>query len=332
MIVKGILKIILFYLSILVIGVSCQKSEDPLSNSQKEDYWEIISDINEGFNNIFFIDAKNGWAVGDTGKIKYTNDGGKTWLNQNSETNNTLISVYFINNYKGFAAGYNKTLIYTENGGSTWKGYEIKSGSATIYGSLHSDISDNIYLISNYGEILYSPDAGQTWNYKYKFSDWGYSYLFYPNNSTGFAMKFLGSELQKTTDGGINWITYQLPSPWTGDIFFLNDSYGWVSENWGPSSTIHDSVSFYFTSNGGENWTLLSKLSGISLDKIVFTSIDVGWVTQVTKIYYTNNGGKSWVCQFDNENIGYIREIYFLNNSCGWALTSQGKIIKYSSN
>jgi len=223
-------------------------------------------------------------------------------------------------------------LIYTGDGGNTWKNYEIKSDSATVYGSIHSDMRNNIYLISNYGEIFYSPDVGRTWNCKYKFSDWGYSYLFYPSNTIGFALKFCGSELQKTTDGGINWISYQLPSPWTGDIFFLNDSYGWVSENWLPSSMVHDSVSVYFTSNGGENWTLLSKLSGLSLDKIVFTSVDNGWVTQVTKIYHTNNGGKSWVCQFDNEDIGFIKDMYFHNYVYGWALTSQGKILKYSGN
>lgn len=317
---------------LLLLGLNCLKSKDPLSSTPDEGYWEIISDINEGFNKIFFIDYKDGWVVGDNGKIKYTNNSGKTWLNQDSETNNKLTSVYFIDNYKGFAAGYNKTLIYTGDGGNKWKCYEIKNDIATLYGSIHSDMSNSIYFISNYGEIFYSTDVGQTWNCKYKFNDWGYSYLYYPNNTKGFAMKFSGSELQKTTDGGINWITYQLPSPWTGDIFFLNDNYGWVTENWGPSSMIHDSVSVYFTSNGGENWTLLLKLPGLILDNIVFTSVDDGWVAQVTKIYHTNNGGKSWVCQFDKEGIGFITDMCFLNDMCGWALTSQGKIIKYSNN
>jgi len=78
---KRISKMIIFYLSLLVIGLNCQKSKDPLSNSPEEGYWEIISDINEGFNKIFFIDYKNGWAVGDNGKIKYTSDGGRSCPN-----------------------------------------------------------------------------------------------------------------------------------------------------------------------------------------------------------------------------------------------------------
>ena len=44
----------------------------------------------ENLNAILFRDAKEGWAVGDNGTILYTNDGGVTWLLQESPTRNNL--------------------------------------------------------------------------------------------------------------------------------------------------------------------------------------------------------------------------------------------------
>ena len=325
-----ITKIRMCFFIMLLLLINCQKSKNPLSAMPEEGYWEIISSINNGLNKIFFVDSKNGWAVGDNGKIIYSDNGGKTWQNQNSGTNNKLISIFFIDNKKGFATGYNNTLLYTNDGGNIWNLHNIQSDSSTIYSSIHSDNNNNIWFISNYGEIFFSTNFGQDWSYKYGFNRWGYSYLYFPSNAFGFAMQFHGNELKKTTDGGEIWNTYQLPTQWTGDIYFLNDSYGWFTEDWAPSSAIHDSASIYITTNGGETWIRQTSLSGFSLDNVKFMNIDNGWLSEVTKIYHTTNGGKLWDCQFENKNIGFIKDIYFLNNSNGWALASQGDILKYN--
>ena len=43
---------------------------------------------------IFFLDASMGWAVGENGVILYTTDGGETWKEQMSGTEETLRSVW----------------------------------------------------------------------------------------------------------------------------------------------------------------------------------------------------------------------------------------------
>lgn len=320
------IKNVMFCLIFISI-IGCNK--DPLSNNLQNGSWNIISDISDGMNTIFFIDSKSGWAVGDSGKIKVTGDGGFSWSNQNSVTDNRLVSVYFVDNQTGFSSGVNNTLIYTKNKGDTWESITVASDSTSIYSSLHSDNDNNLYFISNYGEIFYSTNLGQDWNTKYRFNNWGYSYLYFPSNTFGFAMQFAGNEIKKTIDGGNIWNTYQIPSQWTGDICFLNENYGWVTENWAPSSMIHDSVTVYMTTNGGETWVRQSSLPGLTLDNIVFVDSLEGWVSIITKIYYTSNGGKSWIYQFETEDIGFIKDIFFLDNRNGWALTSEGKIIKY---
>ena len=95
---------------------------------------------------------------------------------------------------------------------------------------------------------------------------------------------------------------------------------------------IHESVSIYMTKDGGETWVKQSSLPGLSLDNLTFVDSCEGWVSGITKIYYTFNSGKDWIMQFDSEDIGigYIKKIFFADKDNGWALTSQGKILKYT--
>ena len=66
-----------------------------------------------------FVDASNGWAVGATGKILHTTNGGLNWTAQTSGTTQPLYSVSFINATTGFAAGAFGTMLKTVNGGAT---------------------------------------------------------------------------------------------------------------------------------------------------------------------------------------------------------------------
>ncbi|MCX6563183.1 MAG: YCF48-related protein, partial [Candidatus Aminicenantes bacterium] len=62
---------------------------------------------------LHFADADNGWAVGDSGNIIHTADGGATWAKQNSGTTAPLSGVYFINPGLGWAVGDHQILKYT---------------------------------------------------------------------------------------------------------------------------------------------------------------------------------------------------------------------------
>jgi photosystem II stability/assembly factor-like uncharacterized protein len=321
---------ILTFLILLLFSlfIACKGIISPID---QHGTWRVISNLGDGIRlrSLFFIDSKNGWVVGNNGEIRITMDGGFIWTKQNSETTNNLISAFFIDHQTGFASGHAKTLIGTKNKGETWESITVESDSATIYSCLHVENENNFYFISNYGEIFCSNDLGKNWNRIYSFNDWGYYYLYFTNPLTGFAMPIISSILQKTIDKGVTWHTYDLPAQWTGDIYFLDGNYGWFTENWGPSSMIHDSVSIYMTTNGGETWSLQSSFTGLVLDNINFIDMKRGWVSGIDKIYYTVDSGKSWICQFETEGIGYIDDIFILDNKNGWALTSQGRIIKY---
>ena len=322
---KNVILCLLFF---FIFG--CEKGKIPVSNNFQNGEWNIISSVSGNICTIFFIDSQNGWVVGDSGYVNYTSDGGYTCTNQNSGTKNKLTSVYFLDNQTGFACGYNNTLIYTNNKGDTWIPVQVVSDSGSIYSCIHSDNVNNLYFISNYGEVYWSNDLGESWINKRNFDNWGFSYLDFSNNPTCYAMQFGGKSLYKTTDGGNSWNIYPIPLQWSGDIYFFDKDYGWVTENWAPSSMIHDSTSIYMTTNGGETWIQQSSFYGLTLDNILFVDIFHGWVSDITKIYYTSDSGKTWTCQFESDEIGYIQDIFFVDNNNGWVLTSEGIIIKYS--
>ena len=72
------------------------------------------------FNAVSFADRLHGWAVGAGGRIFITNDGGRSWREQQSNVRADLYDVKFLNAVEGWAVGAEGTLIHTMDGGLRW--------------------------------------------------------------------------------------------------------------------------------------------------------------------------------------------------------------------
>ena len=60
------------------------------------------------------------WAVGDSGTILQTTNGGEEWLLQTSGTIKKLNGLQFIDSDFGFAVGDTGTVLKTTDGGISW--------------------------------------------------------------------------------------------------------------------------------------------------------------------------------------------------------------------
>jgi photosystem II stability/assembly factor-like uncharacterized protein len=78
------------------------------------------SGTTKALHGVHFLDALQGWSVGDTGTILKTVNGGTTWSAQTSGSTQNLRAVYFIDSAIGYAVGFNGTILATINGGTTW--------------------------------------------------------------------------------------------------------------------------------------------------------------------------------------------------------------------
>jgi photosystem II stability/assembly factor-like uncharacterized protein len=77
-----------------------------------------------------FVDAREGWAVGDEGVVWHTIDGGVSWERQPTGSRASLRSVHFLNPYTGWIAGREElphdggsagVLLFTRDGGLKWQ-------------------------------------------------------------------------------------------------------------------------------------------------------------------------------------------------------------------
>src|SRR5437868_2002126 len=83
-----------------------------------------------------FVDANEGWAVGDEGVIWHTIDGGKNWERQPSGVRASLRAVHFLTPFMGWVAGRQElpyaggsagVLLVTRDGGCKWQPVSIST-------------------------------------------------------------------------------------------------------------------------------------------------------------------------------------------------------------
>ena len=72
-----------------------------------------------------FVSSNIGWAVGESGALIKTTNGGETWLVQPTGINNTLSSVDFADENNGIVVGTFGIILRTTNGGISWTDHSI---------------------------------------------------------------------------------------------------------------------------------------------------------------------------------------------------------------
>lgn len=179
------------------------------------------------------------------------------WVRIDSPTNNLLRKIVFADSLNGWACGLNGTIIHTSDGGDSW----------FIQNTNTSDPVIDIHFIDNQK---------------------GYALTWELNNPP------LGTNMLKTTDGGINWIKEFIPieTEFFRSVFFLNEQFGLIGDRF-----------TYYTTNGGTNWNLSQRDSDI-VANLPFHQIQMlndslgfacgGVLDNAGIIWKTTDGGRNW--------------------------------------
>jgi photosystem II stability/assembly factor-like uncharacterized protein len=187
--------------------------------------------------------------------------------------------------------------------------------------------------------------------------NWDISILSYPftevhfiNNQEGFAgggssdFHSMSGDLFKTNDGGVTWEINLTPGSMVKSCQFVDFKTGYVlSEGMWAGSHI------YKTTNAGTDWKIIFDENSIRGDNF-FTGTDMVFVDENTAYavgYYwdgtfnnaailaTVNGGNDWeiIWQYPSTEAKMYRlnSIHFLNKDIGYAVGTNGMIVKFNT-
>ena len=117
-------------------------------------------------NKVLLLDAakagKRFVAVGERGRILYTDDDGQSWKVAATPVLTTLTSVAFADDKNGVVVGHRGTVLLTQDGGTTWRGTKVDAKEQAALLAVRMDGEHGI-AVGAYGAYLETLDAGRTW-------------------------------------------------------------------------------------------------------------------------------------------------------------------------
>ena len=160
---------------------------------------------------VFFINGKQGWAVGHDAVILYTEDRGETWNLQYSdpESETPLMDVFFFDDKKGLSVGAYGLVLVTEDGGQTWEAKSVDEEMDRHLNALFN-FNNELYMVGESGVVYRSEDQGNTWikiELPYSGSLFGVSSL---SNKELLVFGLQGNAFS-STDRGQSWEKIDIP-------------------------------------------------------------------------------------------------------------------------
>jgi photosystem II stability/assembly factor-like uncharacterized protein len=244
-------------------------------------------------NTIYCVSDSIYYAGGNSGVIIKTTNGGKDWFNQQSGVSNFICSIKFLNISTGFAV----TPLYvlnTSNGGNNWNILYSSSG----YNEDIMFLDENMgFVAGRNGLFMKTNNGGNNWSYITLNNSLTYTSICFINQQTGFVLGLDWSASNvptvfKTTNGGINWTSYNGPT-YGNDIYFINESTG---------ITVGRSGEIYRSTNGGTIWNKCTSPTNYDLKSVAFINEKTGYISGMGNIglLKTTNSGLSWILEFAN--------------------------------
>jgi len=285
---------------------------------------QSIGNVNAStFTDVYAITPEIVIVTGDNGTILKTNNGGVTWQQISSGTNQNLGKIQFPTPNIGYVVSAGAQLLKTTDSGDTWFSIDVPNISL-IYSM--SCINPNLIFLSckdasSNSILLKSSDGGTSWekvlgnDSQQKFFD-----IQFLNGEIGYASSssvYHSSEnnILKTLDGGKNWI--QIDNS-RGPFNFTGGNEGF-SYQFGLLKTTDGGNNFVRLGQG--SLFLLSKIFPINENAVwgIFEDLTLcgcGKRGLVRMTYDSENGYKEYVQNLD----AYISSIYFSSEKLGYAV------------
>ena len=271
---------------------------------------------------IYTYNSKFCWTTGinyenKSSDIFRSTDSGINWEKIAVFDSLAIVDLFFVDSLVGWCVSGNGNIYKSFDGGLTWTNQfsEVDKGLYCIY-----FLNDSTgWIGGSDGLLLYTSNSGELWQSVESSTTESINQIYFFDKDSGWV---LSRELLKTIDGGENWIKPSINTEYSlwfpNQIQFLDSNNGWLL----------DDRLIFNTVDGGENWTLNYEaiLGDEEFTSFDFASENTGIVVgHEGKIKITQNGGETWSDKLSGYN-GEIIDIFFINSSLGWAVSSNDSI------
>lgn len=199
-------------------------------------------------NDLFFLNSKKGWVIGERNSIFITIDGGETWEKRVINPNFAFTALHFVNENKGFVVGLSGVIMTTVDGGRTWE--SILNFRTNTYKDIMFVNELNGWIVGTDGAILFTIDGGRTWNPQYANTTNELTHLYFIDENNGWIAA--GNELLRTTNGGVSWAKSIFQTNYFQNIHFISPSKGWAIVSNGEVAKSND---------GGISWQIIGGIA-----------------------------------------------------------------------
>ena len=155
---------------------------------------------------VYFVDARNGWAVGHDAAILRSTDGGDSWRIQyyDAAGETPLLDVWFRDIDRGIAVGAYGLLLETFDGGATWNQRRLIEEDDFHLNQISATADGQLWVAAEAGNLYTSNDQGLSWEVAdspYEGSLFGVL----PLAPETLLLYGLRGHLFRSSDGGASW-------------------------------------------------------------------------------------------------------------------------------
>ncbi len=307
--------------------------------------WETIDvPTTQRLHSVCFVDSLYGWAVGDSGTIIHTADGGENWIIQESQLENEIVNVFFLNKNLGWAASYKfdnfpygTYILKTTDGGQNWTHTLYPEENIFITCILFQD-SLNGWMGGRPHTLVNTTNGGIDWQQ----ADVDTSVLaFFPilniqfyDENYGYAcggMFDIAGVIWRTNNGGEKWYALDPMYAPADEVHQLHlyDSIHVMGAGGDPDFGY--GVAFMRTWDGGIDWEYEELgVQGNAFD-LDFRTDAEAWcpLGPRRKLIFSLDSGTTWT-QINTPDSTAIFDVSFPDSLHGYAVGQEGAFIRYN--
>ncbi len=274
-------------------------------------------------------------AVGETGAVMRSTDGGVTWTGRKPLALRELSGVDFVDAQNGWAVGAyygpgepSSLVLRTADGGATWKEDSFSPGYWGAALSAVDFVNRRVgYAVGDAGLVLRSADGGAHWrtvNASRSGRDALYS-VDLVGTSRGWAVGEKGRIL--TTTDGVHWRKQRSRTVSTlFGVSFATRAVGYA---------VGDKGCILKTSDGGGTWRPQASGTQTTLTAVDFVDDSHGWAVgaslsaqtpdRAPVVLRTVDGGRTWTPQ-TLPRAANLSAVDFLDRDAGWIAADDGTV------